>query len=180
MCTNAVKTAASLMEAIEPTIKSLLTVTGLIDTPAAQTALVEFDNALIAIENWQSGTPAQEAIEAIGIFQTAISALPIPTLYITLLNIILAGVETVIGVLSANSPVSVPTEAEMEPSGSEAATVEDVTAMHQAQVAADTTAKVQALVPGFKRSIWHSAASQYNNAWDNALQAGGFPPSMAV
>jgi hypothetical protein len=161
------------MEAIEPTIKSFLTETGLIDTPAAQTVLTLFDNALTAIENWQSGTPAQEAIEAIGIFQTALSALPIPTLYITLLNIILAGVETVIGVLSANSP------APAAPADS-TASAEDAQVGHQLQVAAETTAKVQALVPGFKRSIWHSAASQYNNAWDNALQAGGFPPSMAV
>ena len=173
MCTNAVKTAASLMEAIEPTIKTLLTETGLINTPAAQTALTEYDDALTAIQNWQSGTPAQEALEAIGIFQTAFNALPLPATVETLTNIVLAGIETVIGVLTANSPApAAPADATAAP--------EDLHPLHQAAVIADTTAKVQALVPGFKRSIWHSAAHQYNDAWNKAVAEGGFPATLQV
>jgi len=176
MCQNAVKTAGDLMAAIEPTLKSLLTETGLINTPAAQTALTEYNAALTAIQNWQSGTPSQDAIEAIGIFQEALAALPIPTLYTTLANIVLAGIATVIGVMTANSPApAVPasvTDGDVAP--------EEMQATYQAHVIADTTTKVQALVPGFHRSIWHTAATQYKNAWNGAVDAGKFPATMKV
>jgi hypothetical protein len=173
MCTNAVKTAGDLMAAIEPTIKSLLTETGLINTPEAQTALTEYDAALAAVQGWVSGTPAQETIEAIGIFETAFNALPIPALYKTLADLVLAGITTVIGVLTANSPApTAPAEATAAP--------EDVQTAHVVSTIADTTEKVQTLVPGFKRSIWHSAASQYKTAWDNAVDQGGFPQTLKV
>jgi hypothetical protein len=88
-------------------------------------------------------------------------------------NIILAGIETVIGVVTANSPAPVaPADA--------TASWEERQAMHQAAVSADTTAKVQSLVPGFKRSIWHTPAHQYNEAWNKAVVAGGFPATLQV
>ena len=46
MCTNANKTAASLMLVIEPTLKSLLTFTNLITTPEGQLVMDEYDAAL--------------------------------------------------------------------------------------------------------------------------------------
>lgn len=179
MCQNAVKTAGSLMAAIEPTIKSLLTVTGVINTPEGEAAIAAYDAALAATQNWVSGTPAQDALQLIGDFQTAFNAvvalLPLPPLYTALINIILAGVETVIGVLTANSPApTAPTPVV----GSAAAAPEEVQAMHVAHTIADTTTKVQTLVPGFKRSIWHSPASQYKTAWNNAVDAGNFPQEL--
>jgi len=173
MCTNAVKTAASLLEAIEPTIVSLLTETKLINTPEAQTLMTEYQNVLTAIQNWTPGTPAQEALELLGIFQTAVNALPIPSEYLTLFNIILAGIETVIGVLTANSPAPAPAVATF-------AAPEEAQALHQANVIAATAAKIQALVPSFTRSIWHTAAAQYKNAWNSAVDHGNFPDTLAV
>ena len=179
MCTNAQKTAASLMAAIEPTLKSLLSFTDLLDTPDGQAAIKAYDAALVALQGWQSGTTAQNVLQLIGDFQTVFNALPLPSTVSTLVNLILAGVETVIGVIAANSPapapapVAAPGEAPIL--AETAASDEETQAMHQAHVIADTTAKVTALVPGFKRSIWHSPASQYKSHWNDAIAKGNFP-----
>ena len=173
MCTNATKTAASLMAAIEPTIKSLLTETNLLNTPNGIAAINAYDAALAALEAWKSGTNAQNVLAIIADFQTVFNALPLPANAQVLTNIVLAGVEAVIGVISANSPAPV------SPTPVAAADAEeDTQASHQAQVIAETTAKINALVPNFKRSIWHSAASQYTNTWNSAIDTGGFPETM--
>jgi hypothetical protein len=123
MCQNAQKTAISLMSAIEPTIISLGNDTGIASNPAFQTVLTEYNNALTAVENWTSGTPAQDAIQIINALEIGVQALPIPATVQTLVNIILAGIATVIGVLSANSPAPAPAT-----TGD--ATPEEVTAQH--------------------------------------------------
>lgn len=175
MCTNAVKTAASIMAAIEPTLKGLLTFTNLINTPIGEAVIKAYDAALAAVQAWKPGTPAQEVLEVIGAFQSVFNTLPLPTTVITLTNIILAGIETVIGVLTGNSPAPAAAEEPEEP-----ATHEETKVMYQAHVVAETTAKVQTLVPGFKRSIWHSPSSQYNKAWNEAIETGGYPATLKV
>jgi hypothetical protein len=160
------------MLAIEPTIKSLLTLTGIINTPQGIAAMAAYNAALTALQGWQSGTAAQTVLELMAAFQSVFNTLPIPATYQVLVNIILAGIETVIGVLTANSP------APAAPVGVKAHA--DTQAMHASFVAMDTTSKVEALVPGFKRSIWHSPESQYNKAWDNAVTTGGFDSSLKV
>jgi hypothetical protein len=131
-----------------------------------------YNAALVALQNWQSGTAAQTVLELIAAFQSVFNVLPIPAELATLVNIILAGVETVIGVLTANSPAPVGVAGD--------ATEEETQAMYQAHVVADTTAKVTALVPTFKRSIWHSPASQYTKAWNDAVIGGKFSTALAV
>lgn len=175
MCTNAVKTVGSIMVAIEPTLNSLLTETHLITTPEGAAAIAAFDAAATAANNWVSGTVAENVLELIGDFQAVFNALPIPTEYAALINIILAGIETVIGVLAANSPAPA---APSPVAASAAAAPEEIQAMHVAHTVADTTAKVQQLVPGFKRSIWHSPASQYKTAWNSAVDSGKFPQTL--
>jgi len=101
------------------------------------------------------------------------NTLPLPPTAMVLANIILAGVEAVIGVITANSPApAAPASATAEP--------EVTQAMFQAHVAAQTESRVAALVPQFKRSIWHSPKSQYDRTWNNGVEAGGFPASMRV
>jgi hypothetical protein len=178
MCQNATKTAASLMAAIEPTIKSLLTEANLLNTPDGIAAMNAYDAALAALQVWKSGTTAQNVLELIGDFQTVFNTLPIPAQYLTLTNIILAGIETVIGVLTANSPA--PPVDDVTAASATVAGPDELQAMHQAAVAADTTAKVQALVPGFKHSIWHSPESQYKKAWNGAVDSGGFPATLKL
>jgi hypothetical protein len=78
-----------------------------------------------------------------------------------LVNIILAGVVTVIGVIEANSP------APPAPKGLQAHA--ETQAMHQATVIHDTTVMVTTLVPTFKQSKWHSPESQYRKAWNDAV-----------
>lgn len=176
MCKNATKTAASLMAAIEPTIKSLLAITGQTDTTNGIAAMTAYDAALVALQNWKSGTTAQNVLQLIGDFQTVFNTLPIPAQYVALANIILAGVEAVIGVIDANQPA--PAAAVGLVLGEDAA--EDTQAAHQATVAVDTTAKVQALVPGFKRSIFHSPESQYKGQWNKAVDDGGLDSILKV
>jgi hypothetical protein len=167
MCTAAATTAANLMTAIRPTIVSLLNLTNLSTTPGGIAGLKAFDAIVVALQGWKSGTTAQNILQLIGDFQVIFNALPIPAGIQVLANIILAGIETVIGVLTANSP------APPAPAGSTVAAA-DLQAFHQAHVAAETAAKVEALVPGFKRSIFHSVESQYTTAWNKACDAGGW------
>jgi len=112
MCTNATKTAASLMAAIEPTLKSILTFTNLINTPQGQDAIKAYE-----MRPWRRCRHGR-------------------------------------------------------------ASPEESHAMHQAHVIADTTAKVTTLVPGFKRSIWHSPASQYAKAWNEGVTSSGLPDEL--
>jgi hypothetical protein len=163
------------MAAIEPTLKSLLTYAKLLDTPEGQAAIAAYDAALVAVQGWKSGTPAQNVLTLIGDFQTVFATLPIPANVETLVNIILAGIETVIGVLTANSPAPGPTVGVAK---SDAASPEERTALYQVHVIAETTAKVKTLVPTFQRSFWHSASYQYKKTWNDQLTIGGFPQTM--
>ena len=164
MCKNATKTAASLMAAIEPTIKSLLAATGQLNTPNGVAAMNAFDAALAAIQAWQSGPTAQNVLELINAFQTVFAALPLPPSVELYVSIITAGLTAVIAILTANSPAPVGVGGHAE-----------TQAMHQAFVAADASAKVAVLVPGFQRSIFHSPESQYNKEWNNAVDTNPVP-----
>jgi len=164
MCKNATKSAAALMAAIEPTIKSLLAATGQLNTPNGVAAMNAYDAALAAIQAWQSGTTAQNVLELINAFQTVFATLPLPPAVELYVNIITAGITAVIAILTANSPAPVTVGAH-----------EETQAMHQAAVAADAAAKVAVLVPGFKRSIFHSPESQYNKEWNNAVDTNPVP-----
>jgi hypothetical protein len=164
------------MAAIEPSIIDLGNQTGISLNPLFQNVITGYNAALTAIENWKSGTAAQDVIQVINDLEaglTALSAL-IPAPLLTLLNIILAGVATVIAVVTANSPNPTPI-----PAGADA-TPEESQAQYQHQVIHEVTLKVQKLVPGYKRSIWHSAATQYKNTWNSAVKTGSFPPAMLL
>jgi hypothetical protein len=176
MCQNATKTAASLMLAIEPTIKSLLTLTGQASTPAGIAAINAYNAALAALQAWQSGTPAENVLELLNAFQAVFNTVPLPAVYQVLGNIVLAGIETVIGVLTANSPA--PAAPAETADRANLLFAHDIQAAHQVNVAVDTAAKVQALVPGFKRSIWHSPESQYKTAWNKAVDSEGLDASL--
>jgi hypothetical protein len=161
------------MKAIEPTLTSLLEFLGLSNTPDGIAAINAYNAALTAVENWTPGTAAANALQLIGDFQTIFNTLPLPTTVTVLANIILAGIEAVIGVINANEP------APTAPAGTTATPEETQVHWQHAQVAA-TTAKVAVLVPSFKRSIWHSAEHQYVGTWNGAVEKGGFPTSMKV
>lgn len=161
MCKQATQTASTLMVAIRPTLVSLMEATGVSVTQQTQ-VLASFDAAQEAIANWQQGTSAQTAIQALNAFTAVFATLPIPTDAKALEAIISAGVVTIVGVLTANAPAPAPSE------GSEI-TADEVQDLHVAHVASETTEKVKALVPDFKRSIFTSPSKQYKNAWNKAV-----------
>jgi hypothetical protein len=158
------KTAANLMAAIEPGLIDLLTVTGIASTPEGQAAINAYNAALAAVQAWVPGTTAQSVIQVIDAFTAVFNTLPFPSELKVLVDIISAGIVTVIGVLTGNSP------APAAPAGTTVtASAEEIAHAHQSAVVADTTAKVQKLVPGFRRSIFTSPANQWKSAWNNAV-----------
>jgi hypothetical protein len=166
MCKQAAQTAGAVLGAVEPELTALLTAEGIATTPAGEAALAAYKSAVTSLDDWQSGTPAQEAIQALDDFQAAFNVLPFPPTVTVFENIIEAAIVTVIGILTANSPAPA-NDTTAEPTAS----AEETVAAHQAFVAADTTAKVQALVPTFKRSIFHSPAWQVKNEWNKAVES---------
>jgi hypothetical protein len=161
MCSNAASTVAALMGAIEPSLVDLLTVLGIADTPQGQAAITAYNAALSAVQNWKSGTSAQDVIQVINAFTLVFNTLPIPADAKTLADIISAGIVVVIGVLTGNSPVPAPIPGD--------ASKEESQASHAISAAQDAEAKVEALIPGFKRSHFHSPASQFKTAWNKQV-----------
>lgn len=164
MCSNAAATAGNLMKAIRPTLVSLLTLEG-VNATTQQNVLAAFDAAQVAITNWKSGSTSEVVVEALDAFTQVFDTLPIPQSDITLANLIEAGVVTVIGVITANSPA--PTET------ASTATAEETQGMHAAAVVHETTEHVNKLVPGFKRAIFTAPDHQYKNAWNKQVESLG-------
>ncbi len=168
MCKNAQGTASALFIAIIPTIKSLMAIAGV--SADTQTQVIQTLNEISAdIQNWKQGTTADNIIQALQDVSALLSGV-IPPNYAVLLNVVIAGITAVIAVLKANSPAPI----------SQLGAHPEAQAMHQADVAATASAKVTELVPGFKRSIFHSPESQYDKAWNGAVDEGGFPASLKV
>ena len=168
MCKNATSTAASLLGAIEPTLKSLLAITGQATTPDGIAAINAFDAAKTALAAWVPGTTSETVVQALEAFSSVFNVLPIPADAKILENIILAGVIAVLGVVKANSPAPPATEAVATP-----ASGEETQALHSLAIAQDTTEKVSKLVPEFKRSHFHSPKSQYESMWNKGVEKAG-------
>jgi len=176
MCQNAKQTAINLLTAIEPTIVALGKQLGLSADPIFTTVITEYNNALTALQSWVPGNVATEVEQALSVLQTAVSSLPIPASIQTLVNIILAGLTAVVGVISANSPAPLPVNPPTPTPA--AASAEETQGQFAAHVAADTAARVEALVPGFKRSIFHSPQHQYKTVWNDEVKHLGLPEEM--
>ena len=172
MCKNATQTAAALMTAIEPDLKSLLTLLGIASTPNGASAIAAYDAALAAVKAWVPGTTAQTVVEAIDAFTQVFNVLPIPADAKTLATLIASGVEAVIAVLTANSPAPVSTSSETP----------EVTAaaqeIHAHTVAVKAETKIEAAT-GYKPSMVTKAkvmlgdhgaiAGQWKSQWKKAV-----------
>ena len=166
MCKNAESTALTLAEGIEPTVIQILTLEGLASSTEGQAAINAFNTLITSLKTWQPGTGAQDVIQAIDAFTAVFNVLPFPDTDKTLVDIVVAGVTTLIGILTANSPAPAP------PAGQTiTASPEVLQQAHASTVETDTAAKVAALVPGFKRSRFHSPEWQYRKAWNTAVKA---------
>jgi hypothetical protein len=179
MCQNAAKTAGGVMAAIEPELKSLLAATGQLNTPNGIAAINAYEAADQVLLAWKSGTNAQNVIQVIGAFTTVFNTLPIPDNYKLYADIISAGIVTVIGIVTGNSPAPAPAAG--------ITAHEDAQAMYQAQVVADTVAKVKVLVPSFRFEStsafsWfhHSPESQSKSAWNHTVDTNPEPGIVKV
>lgn len=172
MCQNAAKTAGGVMAAIEPELKSLLAGTGQLNTPNGIAAINAYEAADKVLLAWTPGTNAQNVIQVIGAFTTVFNTLPIPDNYKLYADVISAGIVTVIGIVTGNSPAPAP------PAGVVAH--EETQAMYAAEVASMTAEKVQRLVPTFQRSIFHSPESQSKKTWNNLVDTNPAPGIVKV
>lgn len=164
MCENVASQLGNLMTGIEPTVISLETMLGVINTPDGQASIAAYNAALEAVENWKPGTDAQTVIQLIAAFTKTIDAISasglIPPEATGLINIIAAGVTIVVSILTGNSPVA----------ADEAS---------QKKVMHDAMAKVKVLVPSYKESLAdkiraaagdHSvAANEYKRSWNKEV-----------
>jgi hypothetical protein len=165
MCKNATATAASLMAAIEPTVVNLLTELNLATTPDGIAAITAFNAAQKALASWVPGTSAQTVIEAINAFTAVFNVLPIPADAKDFEDTISAAIVIVVGILTGNSPPATPPVTMIV-----TAPTEEIQAAHAHEVMDATTEQAMKIKPSFKRSIWHSAAHQYNNTWNNDVK----------
>jgi hypothetical protein len=159
MCKNATTQVANLLAAVKPTLDALLSITGV---PAATIANVDaaYSAAQAALANWQPGTTSATIDQALNALLSVVQALSniIPPEAETLLTIVIAGIEGVIAIVTANNKTS----------------PED-----QAKVADAGVAKVQASVPEFKLGFFdkakaelgdtHVAANKYKSEWNKAV-----------
>lgn len=179
MCQNAEKTAASMMEALEPEFKGLLTVEGQLTTPEGQAAVSAYEAAYKALLNWTPGSISTIVLESVQAFQAAFQAVVplLPPGVGALVNWILAAIAAVIGVVKANSPAPAPA---VDVPSEHAASPAEYQHAYAKQIEAETEAQVVALVPHFKRSMFHSAGYQTKKGWNDLITDGGFPETLHV
>lgn len=170
MCPNPQGTAYGVMVGLRPEIVNILTLEGVANTTEATTVLSEYDVSANAIKNWKAGSAADDVLQVIAVFQAAVAALGplLPIQDALLVNAILAAVAVVIGIIKANSPAP--------PAPAESTVSAEENQFHHANVVRqETEDQVEALVPGFKVSRFHTAESQAHAVWNKAAEASGHP-----
>ena len=175
MCKNAQQTAYDVLVAVEPELKSILTIAGVVNTPQAVTALAAYDQAVTDLKNWVPGTPSQDVIEVLTDVQLAVSALTpmIPATDALLINAVLAAVVTVIGLVTGNSPAPAPAALV------DGVTPEDMQSDHERTTMAVYTQRAQSLVPFYKiktRATWlpeRRPDAQAKACWNKACDLTG-------
>lgn len=184
MCKNAESQVLNIAQVSESTIIILLTEAKVITTAQGQTIQTDFTAAITAIQNWKAGTPATDISEIITAIQSNLQLIPIPAPLNLLIPAALAGLQTILSLLGANSPAPVAAGVE--------ATTEAVAAhqmFHAHAVAADGEAKVAELT-GYKPSMWdkaraasgdtHVASDAYIKHWDATVEKNGLPEELKV
>ena len=164
MCKNANELISNLMVVERPTLQAILTDAGV---PAATQANVfaAYDAAQVAAANWVPGDTTSTALQLLNTALSVVSALKniIPATYLSLLTVVIGGIEGVIGIINANNQVK----------GSAA----------QSAAKAEAIEKVKVHVPDFELSTFdeakahlgdtHVAANHYKKAWDKAADSSG-------
>lgn len=152
MCQHPQQTAAAVMKGIEPTLINILTLEGIANTPDAQTAIREYDQAEIDVQNWVPGTSVQTIVQAVNAADAAFQLLPVPEEFKLFAGIIGAGFTTVVAILEGNTAA---------------------TPAEQHEITVLAVQKVNEQAPGafhYHKGIFRefeaSPAKQYHNAWN--------------
>jgi hypothetical protein len=135
MCTNANKVVENLLAALKIPIDNLLAV---LNVPATTIASVDaaYNAALAALQNFTPGTALETAIQAVEALDSVFNALPVPDLYKGVAAAIAAAIAGILGTLEGLAPAPAGVTAEA----------------HLAHATAETAARVQAILPGYKSS----------------------------
>lgn len=159
MCKKATSMVANLMKVERPTLVSLMEAEH-VPADTQTSTLAAYDAAEAALATWEAGSASETVIELLNAALSELTALQslLPPGSLGLLGVIIAGVEAIVGIVSANSTTN---EAD------------------QAEKVDAAVAKVQLTVPDFKLS-WvdkvkaaagddHVAANHYKHAWNEAV-----------
>jgi hypothetical protein len=165
MCKEAAPTISAVLVDIRPTIVDVETILGVVNTPDGQASMVAYDAIAADFANWVPGTSAQTVIQAIqdftSGFNAVVAAIPVvPPEVAAMIDTISAGLVIVIGLLSGNATTD---------------------SAEQDKIIADTYAKVRAIKPGFKESLWDKGraalgdhmvvANKYKKYWNQDVAA---------
>ena len=164
MCEKAAQTAGELMTNLEPEFVQLLTIEGIVDTPDGVAAVNAFNSASKLLAAWTPGTsPSATLIEAIEDVQTVFNGLPLPDVDKSLAGVVSATLVIILGLVKGKATPAPSAIAASNGDGSAAQTI------HENAIEASVTTQVQTLVPGFKRSIFHTIGGQQKRAWNKAV-----------
>lgn len=192
MCQKAAEQAGNLLSSLEPDIQEILEVTGQANTPPGLAAIAAYNAAVVALQNWQSGTASEDVVEVLNGLQASLNAVfaAVPAISApvqVLVNLLLGAVTTVITLVSANSPAPAPAPADTMPDSP--AVVAHAETFNAHAVAAAGEAKVTAMT-GYKPSVWekaraaagdtHVAQNAYKKEWAKAWKSGGFDKAPAT
>lgn len=183
MCQDAQKTVPAFLEVAQKATINLLTLSGTINTAEGQQIVKDFATVEGDIASWTPGLPATEAIEVLTDINAALPLIPMPPLYEMTVSIAIGLITAAIGLFSGNgqvtdengTPVIAPTETQIR--------------AHAIHVMAETSAKINTIVPGAHFSVkraalmlpGHSPADQGKRFWNEHVDENKeLPPALKV
>lgn len=94
-------TIASLTSILGSSASSIAALEG--NSPLAQKIMTDTQAAVTAVQNWKSGTPAQEAIEALNLVEDDLNLIPAVGPYVALIDLAIGTVESILTLLPSPS-----------------------------------------------------------------------------
>ncbi|MDE3106398.1 MAG: hypothetical protein KGK08_14605 [Acidobacteriota bacterium] len=98
---------AALTQTLGTSSANIATIEG--NTQLAAQLLADTNAAVMAIDNWKTGTTTQNIVEALGIVQQDLNLIPATSQYTPLIDVAIATVQSILVLLPASSASTTPT-----------------------------------------------------------------------
>lgn len=162
MCQNAKQNVLLILEDALNSIQSVITILDP-NWPGLSQYRTDSAAAITAIENWQSGTPGEEAVEALDNLIADISLFPVPVEYQAVIDIALNGIKSVIVLVEENETGATQTAAQQ------------VMARTTPVAAAPSTVGAEQATPPHAKVPWtpptkvYEGVRQYTSDWNREI-----------